>query len=561
MKDKIDVSLLKALLRKQRQERASSFKKGNFDAVGFTLRILLTAAFLVIFAIFFGKFSDIYLSIKTDGVYNPTARLYELLSIAYTAILIFMVIGGVSQINRALFDADDMKLFSAMPVGAKTLYVSKLLTIYAGQILFALLTILPVNITIAVHSPQPAWYYLMTAAACVLLPLISIAVASLLALPYNAVKQFLKPRFLLNFIIVTAITAALFYLYAMLLGAVKEMLLGDELKYFFNERVMDFLQSFANVLYPGKWLANFMLKRERLFSGLGILIMLIVCLILSMTMIRAILTRALQSRIAGGENFIYPKRKLTQRRTTFSALVKKEFLQIFRTPSYMFSYFSVAVIMPMMVYFCMSVGASLVVKLIGVNCNVELAIFLTLLFGSLTNVFCTTNISRDGAMFYSVKAMPVSYKSVFFSKVFLCMVVTAFSQAISALLLFATGYLSLWIALFLFAAGMLCSFAQICFATRSDFNHAKFSTEEDGEIKESGNTVSTIIVLGMLASFLIGGAVLLIRMLFTLRGWNGEYITYLIVGVVSLCAAALAYYYLVRKLGKKYYEFSGGGLL
>ena len=300
MKDKIDVSLLKALLRKQRQERASSFKKGNFDAVGFTLRILLTAAFLVIFAIFFGKFSDIYLSIKTDGVYNPTARLYELLSIAYTAILIFMVIGGVSQINRALFAADDMKLFSAMPVGAKTLYVSKLLTIYAGQILFALLTILPVNITVAVHSPQPAWYYLMTAAACVLLPLISIAVASLLALPYNAVKQFLKPRFLLNFIIVTAITAALFYLYAMLLGAVKEMLLGDELKYFFNERVMDFLQSFANVLYPGKWLANFMLKRERLFSGLGILIMLIVCLILSMTMIRAILTRALQSRIAGG---------------------------------------------------------------------------------------------------------------------------------------------------------------------------------------------------------------------------------------------------------------------
>ena len=93
----------------------------------------------------------------------------------------------------------------------------------------------------------------------------------------------------------------------MLLGAVKEMLLGDELKYFFNERVMDFLQSFAGVLYPGKWLANFMLKRERLFSGLGILIMLIVCLILSMTMIRAILTRALQSRIAGGENFIYPK--------------------------------------------------------------------------------------------------------------------------------------------------------------------------------------------------------------------------------------------------------------
>lgn len=561
MKDRFDFSLLGAILRKQRQERASSFKKGYFDLVGFIMRVALIAAFLIIFIVFFGKFAEIYMSVKTDGAFNEQARLFELLSIAYSIVLVFLVIGGISQINRALFVSDDIKIFSAMPIGAKTLYVSKLITIYLGQVIFAVLTVLPVNLTVAVHAAQTGWYYGMTVLMCLLLPLISIAVASILALPYHAVKQYLKPRFLLNFIVVTAITALLFLLYAQVLKAVKELLLGDNLKYFFNERVMNSLQALVSGLYPGQWLANFMLKRERLYSGIGILVLLGVCLVFSLVFIRRILTRALQSRIAGSSHYIFPKHRLTGRRSVFSALVKKEFLQIFRTPSYMFSYFSVAVVMPLMVYFCMSVGTSLVVKLIGINCNTELALLLTLLFGALTNVFCSTNISREGTMLYAIKAMPVNYKSVFFAKVFFCMIVTTLSQFFSAGMLFVTGYVSGWIALFIFAVGLLCSFAQICFATRYDFNHARFSNDVDGEIIESGNTASTIIVLGIIASFLIGGSVLAMRMIFSLRGWGHSYLTYVAVGAVSLLAAAVAYYYLVRKLGKKYYEFSGGGLL
>jgi len=62
--------------------------------------------------------------------------------------------------------------------------------------------------------------------------------------------------------------------------------------------------------------------------------------------------------------------------------------------------------------------------------------------------------------------------------------------------------------------GMLCSFAQICFATRSDFNHAKFPRKKTARSRNRAIPSVRIIVLGMLASFLIGGAVLLIRLLF-----------------------------------------------
>lgn len=562
MKDKIDFRLLGALLRKQRQEQFSRIGKGKFDFVGFGMRVILILALLVCFVVFFGRFLDIYLQVKTDYVLNPSERLFEVLTAAYTLVLVLMTIGAVSQINHALFAADDMRILSALPVGAKTLYLSKLIMIYLGQIAFALLTVLPVNLAVVIHAPQGAWFYAMTFVTCLVLPLVSIGIASILALPYHAVRSALKNRFVLNFIVVTLLTAILLFAYAMVLEAVKELLLGDDLKYFFNENVMSMIASLAAALYPANWMARFLLGQELVFSAIGIVVLLIVCAVLSAVVIRFLLLRALQSRISGAPNFIGRRKTLRKPHSPFVALLKKEFLVIFRTPNYTFSYFSVAIVMPLMVYFCMSVGSSLVVKLIGIQCNAELAVFLTLLFGSLANMFCTTNISRDGKMFYSVKAMPVDGRAVIFSKVLLCMIVTAVSQFLSAILLLSTGYLSAGFAFFLFVAGVLCGFAQVCVATKIDFIHPKFSTETDGEIRESGNTVSTVIVLGLIASFLVGGAVLLVRMILSLRGLAEQYafVTYLITGVIALGAAAVGCLLLMRNLNKKYAEFSGGGL-
>lgn len=563
MKDKIDFRLLGALLRKQRQEQFSRIGKGKFDFVGFGMRVVLILAFLVCFVVFFGRFLEIYLQVKTDYVLNPSERLFEILTAAYTLVLVLMTVGAVSQINHALFAADDMRILAALPVGAKTLYLSKLIVIYVGQIGFALLTVLPVNIAVAVHAPQGAWFYGMTALTCLVLPLVSIAIASVLALPYHAVRTALKNRFALHFIVVTLLTAALLFVYAAVLEAVKELLLGDDLKYFFNEAVMDKIAAAAAALYPANWMARFLLGQDAARNAIFIAVLLAGSAPVSLIAIRLLLMRALQSRISGASNFIGRRKTLRRPHSPFVALLKKEFLTIFRTPNYTFSYFSVAVVMPLMVYFCMSVGSSLAVKLIGIQCNAELAVFLTLLFGSLANMFCTTNISRDGKMFFSVKAMPVDARTVFLSKVILCMIVTAVSQLISAVLLLATGYLNVWAALFLFASGVLCGFAQVCVATKIDFRHPDFSAEADGEIRESGNTVSTVVVLGLLASFLIGGAVLLVRMMLSLRGLADRYayLTYLITGVIALGAAAAGYFLLAHRLDKKYRAFDGGGAL
>ncbi len=556
----VKLRTVRALLRKGSEERRSQFRAGQFDLLGFLLRLVLVAAIVVLFVVFFGQFTEVYIAVKTAGRTDIFSRATELLTILYTAVIVGMVIGGVGQLGRELFSADDMKIYSAMPMNARTLFVAKLLSIYRGQLVIAAVAVVTVNATFAWKVGVTAVYWILTAGICFLLPLITIGIASVLVPVFQIIKSFLRERYALTFLLVTVLLGLGFWLYSMILGGVKSLLLGDSIRYFFNDSVMNTIGTVCAYLYPARWFANVMTGSESVLSWVGLALVAVVSITVSVAIINGILTRALQARNQGGTSSLLRTTGLTAQGKKFSALLKKEFLMIFRTPSYMFSYFSVAFVMPLMVYFCMDVGASLVENLVGLDSDLELALFLTILFGALTNIFCATNISRDGEMFYTVKAMPLNFRAVFFSKIVLCLIVTAISQVASAAILLGAGIIGAVDALFVAAVGLLFGFVNIAVATRYDFNHAKFSTEEDGEIKESSGTVSTVIVMGMVLSFLVGGLVFVLKLLAQLNQFEYGYLTYILAGSMAVVAALLAAFYLFFRLGRKYYEFSGGGI-
>ncbi len=560
MKVKQDLRVVGALLKKNGQERRSVFKQKNFDFLGFVLRILLTAAIVALFAVFFGRFCDIYLAVKTAGKADPVTRGGEMLTILYAIVVLGMTAACLGMFERKIFKADDNRLYSALPIGMNALFAAGLVSVYAEQAVVSAVIVLAINITYGLHAGVSGAFWLTTAALCFLLPLISISLASLIAGPYQLIKRFFKEQFVVFFVVVTAALGVFFWLYSIILGAVKELLLGDSLRYFFNDRVIGKIAAVASYLYPGRWI-GYILTGVNLIEGwLGILLFVAVGFALSVVMIRLILRRSIQERNEGTQYFKRKKKAVKPPKSAFFALIKREFLLIFRTPSYAFSYFSVALVMPLMVYFCMDVTSSLLMDFVGLNCNVELALFLAMLFGALTNVFCGTNISRDGENFYVLKAMPVSYKEVIFSKVVLCAIVMGISQIASAILLAASALLAWYDALFVLAVGGAFGFVYICVATRYDFDHAHFSSEENGEISESGGTMSVIVVLGLIISFVTGGLLFLLKITEQLRNLGLGYLTYILAAGCALIAVGGALFYLLFGLRKKYYEFTGGGL-
>ena len=551
-----------ALIKKRLKEKISSFRKGNFDLTGFILRLVLAGALVAVFSVFFGKFLNVYLGVRTNGSEDRAERLYELLTITYFLILVFSAVGSAAALHRELFSGDDLKILSAMPVRPFAIYLSGTLTVLAGQFLVALITILPVNLVAAAYAPRGNGFYILTAASCFLLPLLSVAIGSVLSLPIHALLSYLKPRYLLTLVLVTLLAAGGFWVYAQILGGVKELLLGDDLKYFFNERITSGIALVCRGLYPANLLVRIILGIDLRRSLLFLLGIALACFMLSLPLERWMIPRAMQTRV-GSAGRTVRRGEVLGKRTVFFAILKKEFIEILRTPGYAFSCFSTAAVLPLMVYFCMSVGSSLVKRLIGMDCNLELALLLTLLLGSLCNVFCSTNVSREGENFYTLKALPISAWKLFGAKLLFCLLVSTVAQGITAGVLAAAGYVSRGAAIFLFGAGTVYSFAQICFATRYDFARARFSSEEDGAAGESGGAASAVIVLGLLGSFSIGGIALVMKLISALRLGRFDYgaIPFGLAGGLLAIFAVLAFWYFAWKLRRRYYEFSGGGLL
>ena len=132
------------------------------------------------------------------------------MTILYSAVILGMTVSCVTQIGRELFKSDDIRLYSALPIGAKTLFLAKLISIYCGQVVISTVVVLAVNLPYGLRVQADASFWAATAGLCFLLPFISIALGAFFAIPYQAAKRFLKDRFVVLFILLTALLGLLF---------------------------------------------------------------------------------------------------------------------------------------------------------------------------------------------------------------------------------------------------------------------------------------------------------------------------------------------------------------
>ena len=284
---------------------------------------------------------------------------------------------------------------------------------------------------------------------------------------------------------------------------------------------MDGIIEFTRFAYPASFIANVLLGRS-IGANIAFLIAISVCSAgIGLGVTHILFTKLLQTKFY--LHIPRAKRRVLHfaKHSAVIGLLKKEFLLVLRTPSYSYMYFTTAVAMPVMAFYSARMGLVLIESLIGgLRSNFEVCTFIVLLYSTLTNTFCSTNVSRDGNNSTVMKTLPYSPAKILFSKILFCSLISLASVAITCIVFASTKMETPWDALATFASAMIMSVAQILFATRLDLNHPHFAKAENGEITESNSTVSTVIFSGLIASFIIGFALLFNTIKSILDGTN-----------------------------------------
>ena len=552
--------MIGVLLRKQIHENLSYFKRNrrNIDVVGMFLSLALIAIVLFVIATVFKQFIEKYSTIRIDNVLDVQARLYEIMTIVYEIVLLISVFGSTSALTRAIFESDDRNVLIVLPIRPQAIFIAKMVSVYFSQAILAVCVTLPLVIVFAQVTAQSIIFIVISTLASLLIPFISLGIASILCLPFYFIKRFFQSKYILFLVVVTAIAAVLFVGYAKVLSFFENLMVSGDIKFFFSQEVMEFIINLTDKLVPANFLARLVFGVEPLKNAIILLIIIAVLGIIGFIVEYLLYNAAVKIRVQNNDGIVFHAKKISRPRTVVSGLISKELGSIIFTPDYAFQYISVAAILPVMVYLCMGLGESLLAQLLHLEMNFEIALLLTVLFGSLTNTFCAINISREGRSFYMQKTLPIRYSKMLGVKIGLNFVVTMLSVGISTLVITLQGFIEPMEAVFVFAVGIILGLAQICFATRKDLNHPYFPTEEDNTVKESNGNVSTIIILGMIISLVVGGVPLVYSVLDSLKGDGMANFTYLFAGGLSVVVLIASLLYTFIGIKSKFERLSEG---
>lgn len=547
------------LLKKGLRESFSFRNSKRPDVAGAILSVVLTAALLAAVVIVVSALAKLYVDIRMDGVQDTAARITELMTLIYAVIFLIGVGDGIKNINFALFESDDRKILMTLPIKSSTIFYSKLTAVYIRQVVVFAAMLITVNAALASATNVDAVYVGMTAAAVFIFPGLTLLASSILCFPAYILKRFLKSKYLISLILATGILALCFFGYRYILEFIRELFTTGNIRFFFDDDVMNFMINFSKYAYPVNLIARLMTGTEIVKNLIILIAITAAAFLVGFGVVALLYNRVQLLRATSDKSSKRSLKRIGARRSVFVGLLKKEFFLIYRTPSYAFQYFSVAVIMPLMVYFCMGIGEDLLRQLIMADASAELGLFLVLTFGALTNTFAATNISRDGYAFYTLKTMPIKPSAIVNAKVLFSAIIAVLSIAVSVIVLYVEEYVTAGESAFIFFVALFMALAQIAFATGKDLKRPSFSAEEDNEVRESTETVSQIIILGLLFGILLGGAALFVSVFLGEKVPNGE--VYVTVGslAVSAIVAALSFVYLYKGLPERLYRMQEGG--
>ncbi|MEG1706877.1 MAG: hypothetical protein RR291_05225, partial [Clostridia bacterium] len=400
-------------------------------------------------------------------------RQLELMTLLLDVVALLSIGSGVIRLNKSIDYNSEMEILLRLPITTQQLFLSKLVAFYISNVVLVSGLMIPISITFAIVNAQSVWFYFATVLVCLLLPLFTMAISALLTIPYKYAQNWLKNKYVVLILFFIILLSGAFLIYSKILIVLEGYFVSGQIQFVFNAEVVNAFIGIYNFSYPFNIFARVVLGKDLMLSILYCLLFVggavgLIYLVTKKLFSGFILQGAIRSTA-------FKKKTSCIARSPFNALLRKEFITVFRNPSYAFSYFSTALTLPLMVYCCIGLMTELIYRMLGMNFNFEISLLIILMFAVLTNTFCATNISRDGEAFILNKTLSVSYIKQITTKVLFCSITNVVSILFATLVLLFAKYITVGESVVIFFVTTLLTTGEILMATRKDLNKPKFN--------------------------------------------------------------------------------------
>ncbi len=485
---------IRTLLRLEIKNRFSNYSLTDFKSY---LKLLFTIVLLgaVIYAIYWvaGLFFEMF---ETGGM------LYEALVLLVTAIFIFMLFTGISSTIKVLYYKGDNEILMRYPVSGAEVFISKTLFLFLSQFIVTTVVMAPFLVAYASVSGLGVAFYVKIPVPILLMVFINFFLSNILAIPIMHLTNRIRNKFILIIIGLAILVTAGFALYMLLFNSMVTYM-NDTAFSVFSDEMVAIIETVAKWLIPAKYFADVMVGKELYIAYPALIGMLGLTLIGMIFIIYFLYAKTLLNNVeVEGSAFKHVTKN--RRRPIFVTLLRKEFLQVFRSVNYSFQYFVLACAMPVMIYFCNEITGRLGENQIGEQIALGMTMLVMLIFATVITSFAATSTSREGDNFYHTKVAPVSIQKQLFAKFTMFFLVSVAANAVCAVVLYFTKQVNLTDAIWLFVMVELVAIAETLIAMRMDIAHPYFNLSGEGEVVNNNASTTLAVAMGFAVAVVIG---------------------------------------------------------
>ena len=476
---------IRTLLRLEIKNRFSAYSLTDYKSY-FKLLFTLALVGVIFYAIYWvaGLFFDMFL---TGGM------LYEALVLVVTAIFLFMLFTGISSTIKVLYYKGDNEILMRYPVSGAEVFISKTLFLFLNQFFITAIVMAPFLWAYGEVSELGVSFYAKIPVPILLMVFINFFLSNILAIPIMHLTNRIRNKFVLIIIGLALLVTAAFALYMTIFNGMVTYMNDTEFSVFSDDMV-EVIEGVCKWLIPSRYFADIMVGKE-LYVAYPALIGLTGLSLIGMILIIYFLYAETLLKNVEVEGSAFKHVTRNRRRPIFITLLRKEFLQVFRSVNYSFQYFVLASAMPVMVYFCNEITGRLGKDQVGEQIALGMTMLVMLIFATVITSFAATSTSREGDNFYHTKVAPVSIRTQLFAKFTMFLLVSVAANAICAVVLYYTKQVGLEDALWLFAMVELAAIGETLIAMRMDIAHPYFNLSGEGEVVN--NNASTTLAVGM----------------------------------------------------------------
>ena len=494
--------------------RRNRAEKSKRSWGGVVLLAVLYAAIVPLF---------VYLIAKLGKSFVVFSLQSEFVALILLAGLLVELIFGIVTVLTCLYFSRDTEFFLSLPVKPSTVYAAKIAVVYAVELAVTALLLTPCLIAAGVAMHMGALFYVLMVPAVFFTPAIPLFLASIISIPIMYAVSFFRNRGALGSILVLVLFGAFFALYYFGINKMQDI----------DAETVDLsgiqrpFRNIARTAYPLYAMARAMTGAHvfGLSKAVSVAVNILICVgILAAFAVAAWAISAAVYRKGAAAQLEGATRHKTSAAAyhgtgTVRALMKKEWREILRTPSFALNCLLGVVLCPIVVAF---VAASIdIPSIIGTAANEGEALsqhtlniihaiarfsmlWMVLFLGVGTNSAAFTAFSREGEKFAYCKLLPVDTVTQVRAKSYVYLIVSCIAALLGLTVMSVLQFDAAFSACAL-ALSLLFVYASVQWGIYVDLRSPKLKWNTPNEVMKHNKNVLIGSFGSMFASLLLAG--------------------------------------------------------